>query len=117
MSNIPSDLPGPVDLPTGPTEGAAVIAPAAPEADSAILAPASESPGSVVNAPEITPPAPVAASGEVILTLDAPWFVQNFNPSVVGCPVVSRSGTPVPSQFADQVISIGAANGVTIVKR
>lgn len=112
MSDIPSDLPGPVDLPTGPTEGAAIDA-----EQSASIVQATGGAPSIVGAPELHVQAPVAASGEVILAVVAPWYIKRFDPSVEGCPIVTSDGTGVPAQFADQAISVGAANGITIVKR
>lgn len=116
VSIQPSDLPGPVGAPSGPTEGAAVVN-TGESPGSAILAPVAEGPASIVGAPEVAAQPVVAAQGEVILAIEAPWYIKNFDASIVGCPIVASTGTPVPAQFADQVVSTGAANGVTIVKR
>lgn len=116
MSTIPSDLPGPVPAPTGPTEGAIIAD--VPEAPASVVVnnqPPSEP--SIVGAPEVAPPPVVAGDGEVVLSVESPWYTENFNSSLAGAPVISRKGTAVPSSLADQVISIGAANGVTITKR
>jgi hypothetical protein len=64
-----------------------------------------------------TEAAPIASAGEVILAVDTPWNVDGFDPSIEGCPRIARSGTAVPAGLADQAVSIGAANGVSIVKR
>ena len=111
MSTIPSDLPGPVDFPTGPTlevptsdEGAHVVSPGI-------------SADSLVGLPTLSEPPVVPTTGEAVLSIEAPWNVDVFDASIPGCPRVLRNGSLVPSQFVDQVISIGAANGVTIVKR
>lgn len=103
-----SDLPGPVPAPTGPTEG--------PAAQATIVEPAPEAP-SIINAPELKTAPPVAASGEVLLAVTDPWYTARFDPSIPGCPVISRTGTSVPSQFAQQAIAAGAANGVTVEQK
>ncbi len=117
MSTIPSDLPGPVPEPTGPTEGSALVADVPESPGSVVVNDQPPSVASIVGAPEVAPPPVVAGDGEVVLVVSAPWYTENFNSSVVGAPVVTRGGTPVPASLADQVISIGAANGVTITKR
>ncbi len=109
MSTIPSDLPGPVPAPTGPTQDV-------PE-QPAIIAAVEESPGSIVGAPEVAVAPAVANAGEVLLAVEGPWYIKFFDPSLAGCPPIASSGTPVPAEIADQAISIGAANGVSIVKR
>lgn len=80
--------------PTGPTEGE-----------------------SIVLNPDPVAPAPVASTGEVVLALDSPWYIKNFDPSIAGCPVITSTGTAVSATLADQAIATGASNGVTIVKR
>lgn len=117
MSTIPSDLPGPVAEPTGPVAGAVIEPPIDNAPASGVDTSPPASADSLVGAPEIHSPAPVAASGEVILSVQDPWYIQNFDPSLAGCPSIARTGTSVSSALADQVISIGATNGVTITKR
>ncbi len=114
VSTLPSDLPGPVAEP-GVDEAATVLQ-VPDEPGSALLTP-EPSATSLVNAPEVAPPAPVAADGEVVLAVQDPWYVQNFASGVSGAPVVTRRGTPVPEALSGQVVSVGAASGVTIVKR
>ena len=110
MSQLESDLAGPIE-----DAGSTVLH--VDEAPGSVVGEPDPSVDSLVNAPTIATPAPVAGSGEVILAVEAPWYIKNFDSSIVGCPVVSQTGTAVPAEFADQVISIGVANGVTIVKR
>lgn len=127
MSDIPTPLAAPVGVPTGPTQFPGDAPTAEPVAEPGTEAPAAVEPVIVVPAQDgassvVNPPAPyvapvVAAEGTVVLRVVAPWHVQVFQSSVPGAPAVSAAGTAVPVQFADQVISIGAANGVTIVKR
>jgi hypothetical protein len=117
MTNVTSDLAGPVDIPTGPTEGA-IIAASVDDAPASVVdtsPPASAD--SIVGTPEIKAPAPVASTGETVLAIGSPWYLKSFDPSLDGCPAIASVGTPVPDQFVDQAISTGAANGVTIVKR
>lgn len=118
MSTLPpSDLPGPVPAPFGPTEGV-VATPGAPAvAETVIAPPIDDSADSIVGAPELKEAPVVAASGQVVLAVTAPWYTHAFDPSIAGCPVIDERGTVVSEQFADQVIAIGAANGVTIAKR
>ena len=113
MSDIVSDLSGPVGAPSGPTEGVT----AEPAVASSIIIPGDNAPASIVGAPELTAPAPVAAIGGVLLAVEAPWYIKNFNPSIEGCPIITSAGTSVPAQFVEQAISAGVANGVSIVKR
>lgn len=89
----------------------------APVQDARVAAPVDDSADSLVNVPELKVAPVVAGAGEVVLAVEGPWYVKIFDPSVEGCPPIHQSGTPVPEQFADQAITIGAANGVTIVKR
>lgn len=87
--------------------------PAAGEA--IVVAPQSETETTIIQQPDEAP-APVAVQGEVVLAVDE-LRIDNFDPSIEGCPAISKTGTAVPSEFADRAISIGAANGVSIVKR
>lgn len=88
----------------GPGEGEAIV-----------VAPQNTEEATIIQAPDEVP-AELAAEGEVVLAVEDPR-IDNFNPSIEGCPTISKTGTAVPSEFADQAISIGAANGVSIVKR
>lgn len=114
MSDSPSDLPGPVPIPTGPTEGSVLAESVIP----GVLTPtADEGASSLVGAPTLAAQPVVVSGTDVVLAVTAPWTIKRFDPSIPGCPVVEAAGTAVSAQFADQVISIGAANGVTIAKR
>ena len=114
VSDSPSDLAGPVPVPTGPTEGAAIAEPVVPP----VAVPTADAGApSIVGSPSLAAQ-PIAVSGtDVVLAVTAPWTVQRFDASIPGCPVIEGSGTVVAAQFADQVIYIGATNGVTIAKR
>jgi len=106
VSSLASDLPGPVGAPSGPTEGESIVV--TPQADAA---------ASIVVNPDPVAPEPVASTGEVILALESPWYIKNFDPSIKGCPPITNTGTAVSASLADQAIATGASNGVTIVKR
>ena len=109
MSTFPtSDLAEPVGEPTGPTEGLGIAG---------VVAPLNENADSIVGVPELYVAPPVAESGSVILAVESPWSCDVFNPSLDGCPPITRRGVGVSSSLADQAITIGVANGITIVKR
>ena len=101
-------------IPTGPTEGAVLAESVIP---GVLTPPADEGASSLVGAPTLAAQPVVVSGTDVVLAVTAPWTIKRFNASIPGCPVIDAAGTAVPAQFADQVISIGAANGVTIAKR
>ncbi len=122
MSTVPSsDLPGPVEIPTGPTQGVPDQSPVilkTEEPPASVIADLPDaSADSIVGAPQVAVAPVVAGSGEVVLAIESPWNIDFFDPSIPGCPKIQRTGTSVPSNFADQAISTGALAGVQIVKR
>ncbi len=122
VSTVPSsDLLGPVEVPTGPTQAvadqSAVVLHTEEPPASVIADLPNAAADSIVGAPEVAAPPIVAGSGEVVLAIESPWNIDFFDPSIPGCPKIHRAGTSVPSNFADQAISTGALAGVQIVKR
>lgn len=108
---------GEVSTPSNAPGESIIVEPQPGDAPASIIGESTPSVASIIGTAQVTPPAPVAGDGETILALESPWYVDQFDPSIEGCPVIPQAGVPVPDELVDQALSIGAANGVTIVKR